>query len=88
VKNRWTFSIFFNEEIGDQTGLLNSKSGRTYVMKNSTIVLLSRDKKVLRNIAHRALALLTIVEMWGAKENAGSIDMPRSGTMCVWGGGV
>jgi len=33
----------------------------------------------VRNIAHRALALLTIVEMWGAKEREGSIDMPRGG---------
>jgi len=80
VKYLWKFSslFIFDEEIGDQTGLLNSKSGHTYVMKNFTVVLLSRDTKVLRNTADRALvALLTIVEIWGAKERAGSTDMPK-----------
>jgi len=50
-------------------------------MKNFTIVLLSRDAKVLINIAHRSLALLIIVELWNAKEREGSMDIPRSGTI-------
>jgi len=37
-------------------------------MKNFNISLLSRDMKRLKNIAQRALALLTIQDMCGEKE--------------------
>jgi len=48
-------------------------------MKNFTMVLMSRDRKVLRNKWHRPLALAVMVAIWSENERLESILMPRSG---------
>ena len=80
VKYLCTFSrvLILDCAMGFHTGLLNSKIGLTYEVKNIFIVKGSREMKNLKNIAQRERALAHTIAMCCEKVKDGSIKTPRS----------